>query len=115
MVVSVNSRGTLTLPSDIRKKLNIKEGDHFQIDIKAGKIIITPVVIVPKAQLSEKGKLKEKQASEDIKLKRVKSFETSEALLKELDELDNKACDIAKKETGKAIPYRKLRKELGLD
>jgi antitoxin MazE len=86
MVVSVNSRGTLTLPSDIRKKLNIKEGDHFQIDIKSGKIIITPVFLIPKNQLSDKGKLKEKEASKNIKEKKIKTFKTVRGLFRELNE-----------------------------
>ncbi|MFN8670655.1 MAG: AbrB/MazE/SpoVT family DNA-binding domain-containing protein [Candidatus Sericytochromatia bacterium] len=67
MLVSVDSRGTLTLPSQIRKELEIKEGDHFNIEIKLGKIIITSVFIIPKNQLSEAGKNKEKEASENIK------------------------------------------------
>ena len=86
MVVSVNSRGTLTLPSDIRKKLNIKDGDYFQIDIKSGKIVITPVVIVPKHQLSESGKQKEIEASKQIKDKKVKTYNTAEQLIEELNE-----------------------------
>ena len=88
MVVSINSRGTLTLPSNIRKELNIKDGDYFQIDINAGKIVITPVVIVPKNQLSEKGKKKEKEASESIKAKKLKTFVTAEALIEELNEAE---------------------------
>lgn len=86
MVVSINSRGTLTLPSDVRKKLNIKGGDHFQIDIKSGQIIITPVLIVPKTQLSSEGLIKEKEASKQIRDKKIKTFNTSEELFKELNE-----------------------------
>lgn len=88
MLVSVNSRGTLTLPSDIRKKLDIKDGDHFQIDIKSGKIVITPVVIFPKIKLSEKGRKKEREADENIKSKKIKTFETAEALIEELNEAE---------------------------
>lgn len=86
MVISVNSRGTLTLPSDVRKKLNIKEGDYFDIAISSGKIIITPVAIVPKNQLSEKGKKKEKEASENIKSGKIKTFVTAKELIEELNE-----------------------------
>lgn len=85
MVISVNSRGTLTLPSDIRKKLKIKEGDHFDIDVQGGQIIITPVMIIPKIELSAKGHLKEKEATEQIKAGKKKTFKTAKQLIEELN------------------------------
>lgn len=86
MVVSINSRGTLTLPSNIRKELELKDGDHFDIEVKLGKIIITPLILVPKTQLSLKGKEKEKEASKEVKDKKIKTFSTSKELIEELNE-----------------------------
>lgn len=86
MVVSVGSRGTLTLPSNIRKKLDIRDGDYFELSISKGKIVITPVLIIPKIKLTEKGKVKEREASEQIRDKKYKTFKTAEELIEDLNE-----------------------------
>ena len=86
MVVSLGSRGTLTLPSNIRKKLDLKDGDHFEITISKGKIVITPVMIIPKTKLTEKGKTKEREASQEIREGKIKTFNTAEELIRELNE-----------------------------
>lgn len=86
MVVSINSRGTLTLPSEIRKELDIKESDFFDIKILNGEIVITPVIVMPKRKLSELGIKKEKNATKEINEGKVKSFDTAAELIKELNE-----------------------------
>jgi AbrB family looped-hinge helix DNA binding protein len=87
MIISINSRGTLTLPAEFRKKLALKEGDHLEITIDKGKIVITPVAIVPKIFiLSEKGRNKEKEADKEIKAGKIKSFFSAEALIKDLND-----------------------------
>jgi bifunctional DNA-binding transcriptional regulator/antitoxin component of YhaV-PrlF toxin-antitoxin module len=59
--VQVRKRGSLTLPSDFRRKYKIKEGDTFRLVDLDGVFILTPMVpLVPElareieALLSEK-------------------------------------------------------------
>lgn len=86
MVVSLSSRGTLTLPSDIRKKLDLKDGDYFDLRVSKGKIVITPVMIIPKSKLTEAGKIKEREASEHIRDRKYKTFNTAKELIEDLNE-----------------------------
>lgn len=86
MVISISSRGTLTLPAEIRKKLDVKENDFFDVKIENGEIIITPVIVMPKRKLSEFGIKKEKLASKEINQGEIKSFDNADDLIKELNE-----------------------------
>lgn len=38
----IDALGRFTLPSEIRKELDIKTGDYFDISVEQGSIIITP-------------------------------------------------------------------------
>lgn len=41
-VVTLKSKGQITLPQEIRKHLNLKEGDQISFEIHNGKIILEP-------------------------------------------------------------------------
>ncbi len=45
METTATRKGQVVIPSNVRRKLGIKEGTHFQIDVdeKAKKIIFTPI------------------------------------------------------------------------
>ena len=40
--VKVNSKYRITLPQIVRRKLNIKKGDHLLLDIQDGMIVLIP-------------------------------------------------------------------------
>jgi AbrB family looped-hinge helix DNA binding protein len=42
MMLKLNGRNQITLPRDIRRKLNIKQGDHLLVDVQDGIIILIP-------------------------------------------------------------------------
>jgi AbrB family looped-hinge helix DNA binding protein len=42
MMLKLNGRNQITLPRDIRRKLNIKQGDHLLVDVQDGVIILIP-------------------------------------------------------------------------
>ena len=41
-IVKVTSKGQITLPQTMRKKLNIREGDYLDITVKRNSLILKP-------------------------------------------------------------------------
>lgn len=42
-VVTVSSKGQIVIPSEIRKKHDIKQGDRFDMQTVDGKLVLVPV------------------------------------------------------------------------
>ena len=51
MLVDLKQKSQVTIPNEIIKKLQLAVGDKLDLVVKDGKIIITPVVIIPKEQM----------------------------------------------------------------
>jgi AbrB family looped-hinge helix DNA binding protein len=65
MIIAIDKRGSINLPASLRKDLGIKNGDHLNLSVEEGGIIILqPVVIYPTIQLGEEGLRKLKEARE---------------------------------------------------
>ena len=45
-LMRVRSAAQLTLPADVRKALNIKEGDYLEAEIVEGGVLLKPVAVV---------------------------------------------------------------------
>lgn len=87
MIVTLHGRGTLTVSKELRKKLGIGPGDPLEARVEDGRLILSPVAVVPRAAaLSESGKRKISEAEKDAERGRVKKFASAKSLLKELDE-----------------------------
>ncbi|WAM31361.1 AbrB/MazE/SpoVT family DNA-binding domain-containing protein [Caldicellulosiruptor naganoensis] len=50
VIVEIKKKSQVTIPAQILKKLNLRVGDLLQIEEKNGRIILTPVVTIPKEQ-----------------------------------------------------------------
>ena len=50
MTVQVQRRFVVRIPPEIRKKLDIKEGDFLEIGIEDGRLVLVPVKMVPRDQ-----------------------------------------------------------------
>ena len=88
MVVELRQKSQITIPADILKALNLKTGDKLEFMVQDGKIIVQPVVTVPKEQAwfwSEKWQAEEKIVDEQIKNGQVKSFDNIDDLIEDLD------------------------------
>lgn len=48
MIIELRKKSQLTLPKDVVKKLNLKEGDKLSIEVKNSSIVIEPVAVYPK-------------------------------------------------------------------
>lgn len=88
MVVELRQKSQVTIPSDILKALNLKTGDKLEFTVQDGKIIVQPVVTVPKDQAwfwSEKWQAEERTVEEQIKNGQVKSFDNIDDAINFLD------------------------------
>lgn len=86
MVIALQSRHTLTIPAELRRALGLEAGAHLDATIENGRLVLTPVEIIPKVlRLSAAGEAKEEEADEDIAAGRVASFDSAEDLIRDLD------------------------------
>ena len=85
----VTRHGQVTLPASVRKKLGIQEGDLVEVVVDDDKAVLLPKKIVDKSQAyfwTKEWQDAEREASEDIKAGRVKTFNNVEELIKDLGE-----------------------------
>ena len=71
MLVSIDKRGSISLPAAVRKDLNLKPGTFLNLTIlDGGNLALSPVAVYPTVRLSEKGldKLVEARRSSSDKL-----------------------------------------------
>ncbi len=83
----VTRHGQITLPASVRKELGVEEGDLLEIEIIDEKAVLIPKKLVDKSQAyfwTKEWQEAEKEASEDIKAGRVKTFDSVEELIKDL-------------------------------
>ena len=71
MLVTIDKRGSISLPASIRKDLGIKPGTHLELSVEAGgTIYLYPLEFYRRIKLNDFGllKLKEARNSETSKL-----------------------------------------------
>jgi antitoxin MazE len=84
----VTRHGQITLPAPIRKSLGIEEGDLVEIEIIDDRVILVPKRLVDKSQAyfwTKEWQESEKKADEDIKAGRIKVFDSTDELMKDLE------------------------------
>jgi len=83
----VTRHGQVTLPASIRKKLGIEGGDLIEVTVEDDRAVLLPKKLIDKSQAyfwTKEWQEAEKEASEDIKAGRVKTFDTAEELIRDL-------------------------------
>ncbi|WP_373845168.1 AbrB/MazE/SpoVT family DNA-binding domain-containing protein [Clostridium sp.] len=88
MITQLREKSQVTIPKEIIKKLNLKIGDSIDIDVEDNKIVIKPVVVVPKDQAwfwSREWQQDEKQVDKDITNGNTKKFNSVQELFEDLD------------------------------
>jgi len=83
----VTRHGQITLPASVRKELRVEEGDLVEIEIIDEKAVLIPKKLVDKNRTyfwTKEWQEAEREASEDIKAGRVKTFDSAEELIKDL-------------------------------
>lgn len=87
MLTQLRGRSQITIPKSIIETLGLKEGDNLNIEIENGKIIVKPVVMVPKEQAwfwTDEWQQAEKETDEDVKAGRIKTANNLDELMKGL-------------------------------
>jgi len=85
----ITRHGQVTLPASVRRKLGIEEGDIVEVVVEDDKAVLLPKKIIDKSQAyfwTKEWQEAEREASEDVRAGRVKTFDTVEDLLADLDE-----------------------------
>ena len=84
----VTRHGQVTLPASVRKELGVEEGDLVEIEVVDDRAVLTPKKLVDKSQAyfwTKKWQEGEREADDDIKAGRVKSFDSVDKLIEDLD------------------------------
>ncbi|MBI2859675.1 MAG: AbrB/MazE/SpoVT family DNA-binding domain-containing protein [Chloroflexi bacterium] len=85
----VTRHGQVTLPASVRRKLGIQEGDLLEVVVDDDKAVLLPKKMVDKSLAyfwTKEWQEAEREASDDIKAGRVKTFDSVEKLIEDLDE-----------------------------
>ncbi len=89
MVLQIRSNGQITLPTAVRRKANLKEGDLLEIVVEEdGTVRLVPQVAIERSQAyfwTPRWQAGEREADEDIKAGRVKKFDNIEDLITDLE------------------------------
>ncbi|MDD2402464.1 MAG: AbrB/MazE/SpoVT family DNA-binding domain-containing protein [Clostridia bacterium] len=87
MLTEIRSRSQITIPSEIIKKLDLKQGDTLEVDVEGNQIVLRPVVTIPKDQAyfwTNEWQLEERQVQSDIVVDKIKSADSKDELFKDL-------------------------------
>jgi AbrB family looped-hinge helix DNA binding protein len=91
----LRTKGQATIPGEVRKLLNLKEGDDlaFYVD-EQGKVVITRLQTIPPDQAwfwTERWQQMEREVQADIAAGRVHRFDDVENMISWLDKKDDDA------------------------
>lgn len=48
-LLRVKSKGQVTIPSDLREQLELEQGDYLEAEVRDGRIVLTPKVVLDRA------------------------------------------------------------------
>ena len=85
----VTRHGQITLPASVRERLGIEEGDLVEIDVEDERAVLVPKKLVDKSQAyfwTRRWQEGERAADEDIKAGHVKTFDSVDELVRDLDQ-----------------------------
>lgn len=87
MIIELRKKSQVTIPKEIVDQLNLKEGDHLEISVKNGAVILTPVAIYSKSYIQ---KLEDTvmRINEDSSKYNIGPFKTVEDAIDYLEETD---------------------------
>lgn len=84
----MKTRSQVTLPASIVKQLHLKIGDQFEIELDGDRIVLKPVITIPRDQAyfwTKEWQEKEKIADEELKQGNLKGFDTVNELIADLE------------------------------
>ena len=87
-LTKVTRHGQITLPSEVRRAMEIEEGDLIEVRVQNDNVVLTPKRLVDKSQAyfwTKDWQAAEAEAEADIKAGRVRAFDSVDSLLEDLD------------------------------
>jgi AbrB family looped-hinge helix DNA binding protein len=87
MLVDLKQKSQVTIPKRLVKKLNLKAGDKLEIEEEAGRLVITPVIIIPRDQAwfhSQGWQKKEEEVDRQKEEGRISKASSKEELFEKL-------------------------------
>jgi antitoxin MazE len=87
MLVEFKQKSQVTIPVDFVKMLDLKAGDKLDVEVKEGKLVITPVIIIPKSQAwyySPEWQTMEHEVDRQIKEEKLHTVDNKEQLFENL-------------------------------
>jgi antitoxin MazE len=87
MLVEFKQKSQVTIPIDFVKMLDLKAGDKLDVEVKEGKLVITPVIIIPKSQAwyySPEWQAMEHEVDRQIKEEKIHTVDSKEQLFENL-------------------------------
>ncbi len=85
--VSISSKGQIAIPKTARTLLQIKQGDKLIFKIKDGKILLEPIIGIPRSEAwfwKKEIQQKIKKADENYKAGKFKRYKNVDMLIKNL-------------------------------
>jgi AbrB family looped-hinge helix DNA binding protein len=85
----IRGKGQVTLPDNIRRAVNLTEGDYLEVSVSGGAIVMRPKKLIDADQAwfwSQDWQQGEREASEDITAGRTRQFASAGEFLDTLDE-----------------------------
>jgi AbrB family looped-hinge helix DNA binding protein len=91
VVLQVRSNGQITLPTSIRRQVDLKEGDIIEVIVEEdGSLRLIPKVAIDRSQAyfwTERWQQGERQADQDLQAGRFQDFDTMDDLIHSLKDL----------------------------
>jgi len=88
MIVQLRNRSQITIPSEIIKKLQLKNVDNIDVTLEENKIVIKPVFIIDRDQAwfwSKSWQKEELEVESDISAGKIHTTNSMDNLLDQLD------------------------------
>ena len=104
MIIDLRKKSQITIPREIVDALNLREGDHLEVSIKNGAIIIEPVAIYSKSYIKKLEDTVMRLNEEPIKYN-IGPFSSVEDAISYLEEIDDNNDDIGREEKKWSMKY----------
>jgi AbrB family looped-hinge helix DNA binding protein len=87
-VLQIRSNGQITLPIEVRRQANLKEGDLLEVAVEPdGTLRLTPKIAIDRSQAyfwTNRWQQGEREAEADLKSGRYKDFKSIEETIRDL-------------------------------
>lgn len=85
---SIRTKGVITIPQDIRRQVDLGEGDEVIFTVEDGRVVLTPAAVIPRDQAwfwTPEWQAREAEAEADIAAGRVIRHHSDAEFLASLD------------------------------